>query len=128
MTGKKLRILVIDDEQLIRETICENLIACGFDVTSAVEGDDAARQMSQGPLPDIVVTDIIMPRREGLETISVIRKNYPTVKIIAISGGGRTKTSDFLATAIDLGANAVLEKPLDMDELERVIQRIAHKN
>ncbi len=127
MTDKKLRILVIDDEQLIRETICENLIACGFDVTSAIEGDDAARQMAQGPLPDIVVTDIIMPRREGLETISIIRKNYPTVKIIAISGGGRTKTTDFLATAIDLGAHAVLEKPLDMDELERLIHRIARK-
>ncbi len=123
MSDKKLRILIVDDEEDVRETLCENLLACGFEVTSAVDGIDAEQQMGKS-LPDLVITDIIMPRREGLETITEIRKKYPQVKLIAISGGGRTNTTDFLALAEKLGADGVLAKPIELDELEKMIRKV----
>jgi len=124
MADPKLRILVIDDEAAVRETLCENLVECGFDVTSATDGEDAINQLEGKLTPQLVITDIIMPRREGLETIVEIRKKYPNVKVIAISGGGRTKSTDFLTLAEKLGADAVLEKPIDLDELERVVRKV----
>jgi len=125
MSKDKLRILVIDDEVAVRETLCENLSECGFEVSSASDGEDAVRQIEKGNLPDIVITDIIMPKKEGLEVIVEIRKKYPKIKVIAISGGGRTKTVDFLTLAEKLGADAVLAKPLDLDELENTVRKIA---
>ena len=124
MADPKLRILIIDDEAAVRETLCENLVECGFDVTSATDGEDAINQLEGKLTPQLVITDIIMPRREGLETIVEIRKKYPNVKVIAISGGGRTKSTDFLTLAEKLGADAVLEKPIDLDELERVVRKV----
>jgi DNA-binding response OmpR family regulator len=121
MSDKKLRILIVDDEADVRDTLCENLLACGFEATSAVDGIDAEHQMSEN-LPDLVITDIIMPRREGLETIVEIRRKYPQVKLIAISGGGRMNTTDFLALAEKLGADGVLAKPIELDELEKMIR------
>jgi CheY-like chemotaxis protein len=120
----KLRILVIDDEEAVRETLCENLVECGYEVASAMNAQDAENQM-RDILPDLVITDIIMPQRDGSEIILDIRSRYPNIKIIAISGGGRTKTTDFLALAEKRGADAVLEKPIDIDELEKIIRRIA---
>lgn len=123
--GKKLRILVIDDEEAVRETICENLELCGYDVFEAIDGEQGIQLIDAGAPPDVVVTDIIMPRKEGLETIIEIRKRYPGVKLIAMSGGGRTKTMDFLELAERLGANAILPKPIDLDELERIVKELA---
>lgn len=125
MADGKLRILVVDDEESVRETLCENLAECGFEVISATDGEAALRRMETGTLPDIIITDIIMPRREGLETIIEIRKKHPQIKIIAISGGGRSKTGDFLELAKKFGAHAVLAKPVDLDELENTIRKLA---
>jgi YesN/AraC family two-component response regulator len=65
-----------------------------------------------------------MPRKEGLETIAAIRKKFPAMKLVAISGGGRTKTMDFLELATKLGADAVLPKPIDIDELEKTLRSL----
>ncbi len=121
----KLRILVIDDESSVRETICENLIDCGFDVSFAGDGQEGINLIDEQNPPDVIITDIIMPRKEGLETIIEIRKKFKSIKLIAISGGGRTKTMDFLELAKKLGVDAVLPKPLDMDELEATVKRVA---
>lgn len=121
----KLRILVIDDEESVRETICENLVDCGFDVSEAVDGEQGMQLIDAESPPHVVITDIIMPRKEGLETIIEIRKKHPGIKLIAISGGGRTKTMDFLELARKLGVDAVIPKPLDMEELEKTVRRIA---
>lgn len=115
------RILVIDDDNAVRKTICENLKECGYDVLEAVDGEQGLLFLETGNLPAIVITDIIMPRKEGLETIIEIRKKYPAIKLVAISGGGRTRSADFLQLAERLGSNAILPKPIDMDELERTI-------
>jgi CheY-like chemotaxis protein len=124
MTGKT-KILVIDDEEDVRDTICDNLGACGFEVVEAIDGEQGMQMIDPGNLPRIVITDIIMPRQEGLETIMKLRKQYPAIKLIAISGGGRTKAMDFLELAKRLGADAILPKPLDIRELERTVRKLA---
>ena len=67
--------------------------------------------------PDVVITDIIMPEQEGIDTIIQIRRERPGIKIIAISGGGRIRNIDFLEMAQSLGADEVLAKPFEADEL-----------
>ena len=119
------KILVIDDEQGVRDTICENLEVCGFDVKWAADGEEGMSLIDPQNPPAVMITDIIMPKQEGIETIMKMRKIYPNVKLIAISGGGRSQTMDFLELAKKLGADAVLPKPIDIDELERTIRGLA---
>lgn len=122
---EKPRILVIDDQEAVRETVCENLTLCGYEVLGAADGDQGVRSIDENNPPHVVITDIIMPNKEGLETIMEIKKKYPSIKLIAISGGGRTKTTDFLKLADKFGADATMPKPLDMDELERIVAVLA---
>ena len=121
---EKTRILIIDDETPVRQTLRENLEECGFEVREAPDGDEGLRSIDLKAPPHIVITDIIMPRKEGLETIIEIRKKFPGIKLLAISGGGRTRTMDFLELAEKLGAHAILPKPIDMDELEQTVRRL----
>lgn len=105
------RVLVVDDEELIRFTLRQMLEKAGHDVVEAVNGRDALHRLEELPA-DLVITDIIMPEKEGLETIVELRRRRPDLKIIAISGGGRTKTSDYLDVAERLGADSAIAKPL----------------
>jgi DNA-binding response OmpR family regulator len=109
-------ILIIDDDAYSRATLQLVLEDEGFAVVCAEDGAIGLRAFSVKQ-PDLVITDIIMPEREGLETIREIRKIAPLVPIIAISGGGRLKATDLLALAGNLGADVVLTKPFDADEL-----------
>lgn len=118
------RILVIDDDNAVREVICNSLIECDYQVKCARDGEEGLGIIREGYNPNIVISDIIMPKKEGIETIIEIKKNLPDIKIIAISGGGRTKAMDFLHLAKKLGANATVEKPIDMDYLEDVVARL----
>jgi two-component system chemotaxis response regulator CheY len=120
-----IRVLIIDDEESVRQTLRENLEICGFEVSEATDGADGLTRIDAANPPHVVITDIIMPRQEGLETIIAIRKKFPATKLIAISGGGRSKTMDFLNLAEKLGAHAVLPKPLDLDELEKAVRTLA---
>jgi len=119
------KILVIDDDHAVRRTICDNLAESGYEVLEASDGDMGLSMIDPAKLPAIVITDIIMPQKEGLETIIEIRKNFPQIKLIAISGGGRTRSTDFLTLAKRLGADAILPKPVDMDQLEKTIKSLA---
>jgi DNA-binding NarL/FixJ family response regulator len=75
--------------------------------------------------PGVVITDMIMPGKSGLEVVSEIRRLHPTVKIIAISGGGRIKENDdMLEKAGKLGADMTLAKPLDLDKLEEAVLKL----
>lgn len=118
------KILVIDDDHAVRRTICENLRESGYDILEAADGDQGLSMIDPAQMPAIVITDIIMPKKEGLETIMEIRKNFPQIKLIAISGGGRTRSTDFLALAKRLGSDAILPKPIDMDQLEKTIKSL----
>ncbi len=123
MTGK--HVLVIDDENSVRKIICDNLKLSGFTVSSAADGDEGLRMIDPSNPPGVVITDIIMPNRSGLEIITEIRKNYPHIKLIAISGGGRIEAAnDLLEKAKELGADAALSKPLNLDELENTINNL----
>lgn len=123
MTEKN--ILVIDDEDSVRKIICDNLSLSGFKVMAAADGDQGLSLVDSGDRPHIVITDIIMPNKSGLEVIADMRRLHPSVKIIAISGGGRIEaTNDLLEKAMEVGADAVLPKPLNLDLLEQVIENL----
>src|SRR5258706_12148818 len=111
-----MKILVIDDDDLVQHTLTRILQANGYDVVAAGDG---GRGMSlfRGAAPDIVITDIIMPEQEGFETIRQMRRERPHTKIIAISGSVQTGPFDVLALARKLGADEVLRKPFDAAEL-----------
>jgi PAS domain S-box-containing protein len=102
------RILVVDDEAGVRGFLCSALREGGYEVTEAADGKQALRQALAGGV-DLVITDLVMPEQEGIETIRALRRDMPGVGIIAISGafGGQ-----FLKTARMLGADAVLDKPV----------------
>ena len=109
-------ILVADDEELARFTIREILEAEGHTVVEAKNGVEAIALFNKNPT-DLIITDIIMPDKEGIETIIELKRDHPEVKIIAISGGGRTRNLDFLDLAKRYGANVILAKPFSEDEL-----------
>lgn len=115
------RILVIDDEELIRETIRMKLEQSGHQVIEASNGVEGLLVLERTSV-DLVVTDIIMPEQEGIETIRRIRDRDPAVGIIAISGGGRTRNFGFLEFAKKLGANGALSKPFTGSQLLELIE------
>jgi DNA-binding response OmpR family regulator len=126
-------ILVVDDELEVGEAIRRVLERAGFvvDVTNSADGALEALDRHQ---PDIVVTDVIMPKIHGLDLIKILRGQYPRVRIVAISGGGSfgplaykpdaISTHAYLAGAREAGADEVLTKPFDMGELLATIRRL----
>ena len=109
------RILLVDDDPMVRETIRHILAAEAHEVTIAQDGRVALNLFEKSAF-DLVVTDIIMPERDGIEVITEMRQRQPDVRILAISGGGRIGNTDFLKIAGKLGAHAVIAKPFDPDE------------
>ena len=103
-------ILVVDDEPGIRELLCMMLESAGNTVYSAKDGNDASQVMASTPV-DVVITDLLMPECDGLEFITEIRKNFPNVRIIAMSGGGHIARESYLRIAKNFGAHFILEKP-----------------
>jgi CheY-like chemotaxis protein len=110
------KILVIDDDMVVRETIIQILEDKGYEVISAEDGYRGLAAFRRDK-PDLVITDIIMPEKEGIQTIMEIRQERADAKIIAISGGGRIGNTDFLRIAQQLGANDIIAKPFDPDDL-----------
>ena len=109
-------ILVVDDDAQVLDVMSEMLKLEGHQVTLAENGKQAVAQVEAGPF-DLVITDLIMPEKEGLETIADIRKLRGDVPIIAISGGGRVGPTDYLETARFIGADTTLAKPFGRQEL-----------
>lgn len=110
------KILVIDDDQLFRTMLVEMLERKNYQVLSAGDGIEGIT-IWQSLNPDLVITDIIMPNKEGIGTIMEMKKKNKDVKIIAISGGGRTNAQDNLLSAKLLGASIVISKPFESSEL-----------
>ena len=125
-------ILIVDDEADVAEAIRRVLEHSGFDVAVA-SGVSEGLQAAQARPPDVVVTDMIMPRTNGIELIKSLRMQHPRVRVIAISGGGSfglhaykpdaIKTHAYLAAAREAGAQEVLTKPFDMDDLLAAVRR-----
>lgn len=119
------RILLIEDNPDARRLLQDALKAAGYDVEAVADGEAGIRAQMNAPA-DIVVTDLFMPNKEGLETIAELRKRTPRTKIIAISGGSRLRgaKTDHLETAREIGADAVLKKPFDPAQLIAVVRQI----
>ena len=125
-------ILIVDDEVEVGEAIRRVLERAGLAVT-AVSGAAAGLAAVERHPPDVVVTDVIMPKMHGIELIKMLRQRYPQIRVIAISGGGSfgplaykpdaISTHAFLAAARDAGANEMLTKPFDLEELLQAVRR-----
>lgn len=118
-----MRILLVDDDMVVLRSLAVVLENRGFEVCTADNGQGALRAFVAQP-PDIVLTDIIMPEKEGIETIIEMRRLCPEARIVAMSGGGRVNTPDLLRMAKMLGADFVLAKPFGWDELSHAIRRV----
>ena len=110
------KILVIDDEDMVRDVLRQTLEREGYEVEVAADGGKGL-DLFQAWNPDLVITDILMPGKEGLETIRELRNLSPAVKIIAISGGGDRGDLNFLRAASMFGAVRTLSKPISRDVL-----------
>ena len=105
------KILIIDDDELIIMTLRNVLTKEGFEVFKAENGN-IGLELYKTHKPDLVITDMLMPDKEGLETISELKAIAPNCKIIAMSGGGSTQNMTFLELAKKIGADRVMQKPV----------------
>jgi DNA-binding response OmpR family regulator len=110
------RILLADDDDSFRKMLGLSLTKLGHDVAEVRNGKEAISVINKEP-PDLLITDLVMPEKEGLETIDEVKRKHPSLKIIAMSGGGRVNATDYLNIARAMGADLVLAKPFSIDEM-----------
>ncbi len=115
------RILVIDDEPQIRSMLRLMLERDGYEVVEAPDGIEGIRAYRQKPA-DLIITDLIMPNKDGIGMIIELQKEFPDVKIIAMSGGGLNKPDGYLKGAKKLGAAYTLTKPIDREKMLRAVK------
>jgi DNA-binding response OmpR family regulator len=118
------RILVIDDDPDVRTTLGRMLETAGYEVALAADGREGVREYRAKPA-DVVITDLYMPNREGLETITELRLLFPAVAIIAMSG--RAAAAAMLSIAQKLGAIEILQKPFTSQELLAAVAKVLPK-
>lgn len=117
------RILIIDDDEHVREALAAVLDAAGHQTCLAADGNRALARLDDFN-PDVVVTDILMPGMEGMETIHELRKRQPELPIVAMSGCGMHGGGDYLRLAERLGASQSLSKPVEPDVLVDTIDEL----
>jgi len=121
------RILVVDDDGAIRGAICRLLLREGFEVTEAINGREAITSYRDNPV-DLVITDIWMPDKDGLEVIRELRQINSNLPVIAMSGGSRRGQIDYLQHAEAFGACLVLQKPFKIDELVASVKKFLEES
>ena len=114
------KILIVDDDEAVRRVLHSILESAGHSVTAATNGREALDIMSGGDF-ELMITDLVMPEQEGIETIKLLRKEYPDVKVIAMSGafGG-----DYLQIAGFMGAHKTLVKPIRMQTVLNAVEDV----
>ena len=117
------KILVIDDEQPILDILSMVLTQAGHGVVTASDGQAGLLTLAVHKV-DLVITDIVMPNKEGIETIQQLRRSMKGLPIIAMSGGGRSGNLDMLDAAARLGASATLSKPFKTQEVLTLVDRL----
>src|ERR1700748_2828412 len=117
------RVLVVDDDEVIRQLIAVNLQLEGFDVETAVDGQDCLDKVAD-VAPDVITLDVMMPRLDGWETARQLRKSPDTehIKVVLISARAQ---EDDKAHGAQVGADAYLTKPFDPNEMIRVVRELA---
>jgi DNA-binding response OmpR family regulator len=114
---------VVDDDEVIRQLIAVNLTLEGFDVATAVDGQDCLDKV-QAIAPDVITLDVMMPRLDGWETAVQLRKNASTAHIKVVLITARAQDDD-IARGTTVGADAYLTKPFDPGEMIRVVRELA---
>ena len=117
------RILIMDDDWELRNTLRRILEFEGYEVEDVPNGNVGIDSLHRRPA-DLAVIDIVMPGKDGLETIKTVREEFPEVKIVAMSGGGFFTPDNFLRSARLHGADHVLAKPFEQEELVVAIKRL----
>jgi CheY-like chemotaxis protein len=121
------RILVVDDDDQVRGMLRQMLGRLQHDVIDVNSGDKAIKTYRESPT-DLIIMDLIMPDKEGIETITEIRREFPQARIIAMSGGGRIGPNNYLELAKKLGARRTLAKPFDLKEIQQAISETLEGN
>ena len=121
------RILVVDDDEMIRLLLRRILEKAGHEVCDAQNGR-AAMQIYSEHKPDCVITDLIMPEQEGIETIQQMRQHLHAAPIIATSGQSSLMAAHYLKIARALGADAILEKPFSIEQILELVTRLLAKD
>jgi DNA-binding response OmpR family regulator len=120
-----MHILLIEDNEDIRQATKLKLEHDGYEVTAIANGRKAVSICRDADI-DAVITDVVMPDQEGIQTIRMLREMEPMVHIIAISGGGQYASSEeYLHIADALGADRTFQKPVDLDDVEHAIEELA---
>ena len=117
------KVLIIEDDRLFRVTLTEMFTHAGYKVITANDGEEGL-ELFKLTFVDLVITDIIMPVMEGIETIIELRRINPGMKIIAMSAGGQIEPEKYLSTATALKVNAVLKKPFSNEELIKTLDTV----
>ena len=117
------RILVIEDNEDMRTMLVFTLRLSGFEVSGVANGRGAVAALERGPA-EAIVTDLFMPDQDGIETIEEVRRRFPRVKIIAMSGWQSAQGPDYLEVAREIGAVHTLRKPFDPEELVNVLRKV----
>jgi DNA-binding NtrC family response regulator len=117
-------VLVIDDEEGLRRMYRELLEERGYRVVTAENGD-AGGELFRSEQPAVVILDIIMPEKEGVETMLDLKKHDPAVRVIAISGGGQVEAEEYLRIMRHFGARFTFQKPVGTRELLRAVDSLA---
>ena len=120
------RVLVVDDDPQILKMLQKWLERDGHEVYLAVDGNEAMDVVSRNPdCIDLMITDIVMPDKEGLELIMELKKKHSRLPIIAMSGGGQLSAYSYLKMATMLEANRTFRKPFDMKEMLQAVRELA---
>ena len=115
------RILIIDDDDTLRGIIVKSLTYAGHQVTQTNNGRKGVELFRSDPT-DLVITDMVMPEQEGMETIKILHREFPQLRIIAMSGGGHGAAEHYLQVAGVSGANAMIRKPFSPDALIELVK------
>lgn len=116
-------ILIIDDDPQVLAMLRQRLMRNGYEVIEAADGKEGVKIYRENPT-DLIITDLIMPEKEGIEIIIELRRDFPDIKIIAMSGGGRVSPDQYLPMAKGLGARYTFAKPIEMEELLQAINEL----
>jgi CheY-like chemotaxis protein len=116
-------ILIIEDDVEVREYLENVLARAGYQVQSAANGKLGVAKCADHTF-DLVITDIIMPEKDGIETIIDLRRGRPELRVIAISGGGRAEPENYLHSARLLGADRTLRKPFTNEDILGAVREL----
>jgi CheY-like chemotaxis protein len=122
MTQRK-RIIVADDDELLRKATCDVLADAGYEVVGAENGEELLRSYRDGSAA-LVLCDLFMPEKDGLEVIGQLRREFPNAKVIAMSGGAYDRGLDLLKVARQLGAVETIAKPFKRAVLLELVARV----